>query len=216
MSAQPVFEQYDDVSQQVETYTVGMWLFLTSEIMFFGVLIVCYTVMRCREPLAFAAAGHTMKQTIGSINTLVLLTSSFTMALAVHFAKLRQHRQQINWMVCTALIGAVFVALKVFEWKLDAGEGHLPGMHFVWNDPHAGRVQAELFFFLYYTITGVHALHLTIGVIVVLTMALLIRRKFKLLHDDYVPTELVGLYWHYVDIVWIFLYPLFYLIPPPN
>lgn len=216
MTTQPVYEQYDSPEQQVRSYTTGMWVFLASEVMFFGVLFVTYVLMRTSFPGAFAAAGQHMKQTIGSVNTLILLTSSLTMALAVRCAKLKLHRAQTWLLILTAFIGACFVALKIYEWFLDAHEGHFPGMGFVWRDPSVPKVQAEAFFFIYYVFTGVHALHLTVGILVVSTVAFLNWRGSKLVRDDFVPTELTGLYWHYVDLIWIFLYPLLYLIPPPR
>lgn len=216
MTPHPVYEQYADADQQVGTYSAGMWIFLASEVMFFGVLFVSYTIMRMNFPDAFAAAGQHMKQTIGSINTLILLTSSLTMALAVHYSKTKRPRAQTWLLLATALIGACFLGLKVYEWFLDGADGHFPGMAFAWHDPSIPKVQAESFFYLYFAITGVHALHLTVGIVVVSTIAFLNWRKFRLVRDDFVPTELAGLYWHYVDIVWIFVYPLLYLIPPPR
>jgi cytochrome c oxidase subunit 3 len=190
-----------------ETVTLGMWVFLATEVMFFGVLLFAYLRARLGDPQGFAAASHHTHTAIGSINTAILLTSSFFMALAADAASAEARRTARRWLLATALLGLVFIALKGVEYALEWRDGLVPGLHFL----HAGDRTLQLFFYLYFVTTGLHAVHLAIGI------ALLSVLAWKLGGADLaVPSndaiEVAGLYWHFVDVVWIFLYPLFYLV----
>ncbi len=206
-----VAEQFDDLPQERETNTLGMWIFLATEVMFFGVLFLGYTVYRGSYPVAFADASRHLNTLIGGVNTAVLLCSSTAMALAIHAIQVGQRRNLIRLLLLTALLGIVFMVLKAIEYYGDYREHLMPlfGLPFIYDGP--APEQAKLFFHLYYIMTGFHALHLTIGIIVILIMAFLSwRGHFSA--EKHIPVELTGLYWHFVDIVWIFLFPLLYLI----
>ncbi len=203
-----VQEQFDDLDQQHQADLLGMWIFLATEILFFGGLFAAYIVYRWRFPIGFDEASNHLNVKLGTLNTLILLGSSFTMATAVRSAQLDRRRKLAVWLLLTAILGAAFLGIKLFEWHLEAGEHLVPGREFLFPGPRAE--QAELFFWLYFAMTGLHALHLTIGIgLVLVLLVLAIRGAFTLEH--YSAVEVGGLYWHYIDIVWIFLYPLLYL-----
>ena len=211
MSEHPAWlaHQFDDAEQQRESSYLGMWLFLVTEIMFFGGMFLVYTVYRSAYPLAFAAASRTLDLPLGTINTAILLASSLTMALAVHASQTGRKRQLVGFLTSTMLLGAVFLTVKGFEYAAKFREHHVPGpnFHFVGADP----VHAQLYFSLYFAMTGMHALHMLIGFGL---MAVLIRMALsdRFSPEYHSPVVIGGLYWHFVDIVWIFLYPLLYLI----
>jgi cytochrome c oxidase subunit 3 len=211
--AAPVFVQYEDIEQQNESYIVGMWTFLVTEVMFFGVLFLAYALYRWKFSEAFFVAHQHLNVKMGATNTVILLTSSFSMAMAVYFAQLRKKNLQLAMLAFTLLCAFGFLVIKYFEWSEKSAHGLIPGQYFTWNEPGATPGQAQLFFFLYFCMTGLHAIHVIIGILVI--SALFIMRLFDhhLVNRDYIPTEMVGLYWHFVDIVWIFLFPLYYLIP---
>jgi cytochrome c oxidase subunit 3 len=203
-------EQFEDLEQQHEASMLGMWLFLATEILFFGGLFTAYTIYRWRYPMVFDQASNHLDLALGTINTILLLISSFTMAMAVRAAQLGRRQWLILFLGCTALLGVIFVAIKLYEWHLEAAVRLLPGPSFVFPGGHAE--EAQLFFWLYFGMTGLHALHLFIGICAVLGImifALIRRRAFPPTH--HAAVDIVGLYWHYIDIVWIFLYPLLYL-----
>lgn len=205
-------EQYDDLAQQSESASLGMWTFLATEVLFFGGLILAYTVYRFLYLEAFREGARQMDVVIGCVNTGVLLTSSLSMALAVHYskhAKRGQGRFVAGLLVMTASLGAVFLALKGMEYAGHVHDRKFPGPLFASEKPHPG--QLELFYFIYFAATGLHALHLTVGCVVVLVIA------WRAWHGSYTaeyhsPVEVAGLYWHFIDVVWIFLFPLFYLL----
>lgn len=199
-------EQFTDLDQQHDAARLGMWAFLATEILFFGGLFAAYIVYRWRYAAAFDQASNLLHVDLGTLNTLVLLLSSFTMALAVHFAQRDRRAWLTVCLLSTALLGAGFLGIKFYEWHLEAGENLLPGPHFAGPPAQA----SQLFFVLYFAMTALHALHLSIGVCIVLTLAALSLRG-AFVKPRHTPVELVGLYWHYVDIVWLFLYPLLYL-----
>jgi cytochrome c oxidase subunit III len=209
MTAVIVARQFDDADQQRKASDLGMWVFLATEILFFGALFTAYTATRLHDPQAFAIASRLTNVTLGSINTGVLLTSSLMMALAVRATKLGLRRASIGFLCATAALGLVFLAIKFTEYYLDY-KGHLvPALNFSHGGPHAGGV--ENFFYLYFFMTGVHSLHMIIGIVLVAVLGVMTwRRDFT--PDYFTPVELGGLYWHLVDIVWIFLYPLLYLV----
>ena len=198
--------QFDDLAQQREADTLGMWLFLATEIMFFGGLFLLYTAYRMQYGAAFTAASHHLDVRLGAINTAVLICSSLTMALAVHSAQLRRPGPLRAFLAATMLLGCVFLAIKSVEYAHKWHEGLIPGPGFVFDEPH--REHARIFFSLYFVMTGIHALHIIIGLGAL--AVLLVRARRVAAYD--VPAELTGLYWHFVDVIWIFLFPLLYLI----
>lgn len=204
-----VAHQFDNAEQQRTSAEMGMWLFLITEVLFFGGLFMAYTLYRWKFPQAFADASMHLDLVMGGLNTFVLLTSSLTMALAVNSAETGQQKQLKLFLVLTMLLGSVFLGVKVIEYS-DKFHHHLiPGPHFQF--PHGDALHAQLFFFLYFAMTGLHAIHMIIG-IGILFVLYLMARKGRFSSAYYNPVHVSGLYWHFVDIVWIFLYPLLYLI----
>jgi cytochrome c oxidase subunit 3 len=201
--------QFDDLTQQYESTNLGMWLFLLTEIMFFGGLFAGYTVYRSAYPEAFIIGSHHLDILLGGINTAVLIGSSLTMALAVHAAQTGQRRLLVGFIALTIVLGAVFLGIKAIEYSHKFAEQLFPGSGFFHPEPHAQQVQ--LFFGFYFAMTGMHALHMVIGIALLAIVALQgWRGHFS---PEYAtPVELLGLYWHFVDIVWIFLFPLLYLL----
>jgi len=203
------------MQQQQEAATLGMWFFLTQEILFFGGLLMAYIVYRFRYYDAFIAASHYQNLTLGATNTAVLIFSSLTMALAVRSAQLGQKKLIVTFLVATMLLGTVFLGIKAVEYH-EHWEHHLvPGPSFHMEGVQPASVEnpatAQMFFVLYFALTGFHALHMVIGVGIVLWITLRSARG-EFGPEYYAPVEITGLYWHFVDIVWIFLFPLLYLI----
>ena len=207
--ATPLAHQFDDTDQQRDAATLGMWVFLVTEIMFFGGMFTAYVVYRSLYPHAFGHASNHLDVRLGTINTAVLITSSLTMALAVHAAQLGRRRTLITSLLGTMALGSTFIAIKGYEYAHKFHEGMVPGPAFTYAGTDAK--QAELFFSVYFVMTGVHALHMVIGV-GLLTWLLIGARRGRFGGTYYTPVELCGLYWHFVDVVWIFLFPLLYLI----
>ena len=204
-----VAEQFDDIEQQRDAAKLGMWIFLATEVLFFGGLFLGYTVYRFTYGDVFIDASRRLSVLLGATNTAVLLISSLFMALAVRAAKLDQRRQLIRLLLGTALLGLVFMSIKTVEYHKDFVDHLVPGPHFEWSskDPQ----NTELFFWIYFAMTGLHAIHVTVGIGVLLVLALLAWRG-KFAKGNYNPVEVSGLYWHFVDIVWVFLFPLLYLV----
>jgi cytochrome c oxidase subunit 3 len=201
---------FDDSAQQLESSTLGMWVFLITEIMFFGGMFGGYTVYRNLYPDAFASTSHFMNVTIGAINTGVLICSSFTMVLAVRSAQLGQKKALILFLVLTLVLGFVFLVLKYFEYHEKWVDHHIPGPGFQYADARYFH-QAQILFFLYFAMTGMHAIHMIVGAGLLTTLIVMAARN-RFSAAWYTPVEMIGLYWHFVDIVWIFLFPLLYLI----
>ncbi|MEX2317048.1 MAG: cytochrome c oxidase subunit 3 family protein [Pirellulales bacterium] len=205
---------FDDAEQQFDAARLGMWLFLATEIMFFGGLFAGYSLYRYRFPAAFAAASHHLNLWLGAINTGVLLTSSLTMALAVRAAQTSDRRGTARLLGWTILLGSVFLGIKGFEYHHKFDENLVPGRTFSFpiadgTDVRLGEV--ELFFSFYFVMTGLHAAHMVIGIII-LGVLLIAARRGLFSAEYFTPVEMTGLYWHFVDIVWVFLFPLLYLI----
>ena len=208
-SRSAVAEQFDDIEQQHSAATLGMWVFLATEVLFFGGMFACYLVYRVLYGGAFAAGSREMNLTLGSINTAVLLCSSLTMVLAVHSTQHDRRSRSIVFLVLTMVLGATFLGIKGVEYAQKFREHLVPGVDFQFAGPQSDHVQ--IFFILYFLLTGFHALHLTIGIGVLSVIILRASRK-DFSPGYFSPVEVAGLYWHFVDIVWIFLYPLLYLI----
>src|SRR5689334_17439945 len=202
-----VAEQFDDLLQQQEASTIGMWTFLATEVLFFGGMFMSYIIYRFTYPEAWAEASKHTIVLYGTINTAILLTSSLTMALAVHAAQEGRNKALFRYLLVTIFFAICFLAVKGLEYHEDLDEQLWPGRHFKSGLPP----QAQIFWFLYWAMTGLHALHVTIGVGILSVIAHMAwRRKFTAHY--YNPVDVSALYWHFVDIVWIWLYPLLYLI----
>ena len=185
---------------------LGMWLFLLTEILLFSGLFLSYSYMRARYPAEFHHAGSEMNAVLGVTNTLVLLTSSLTMALAIVAIQRGERKRAMAGVVATIVLGVVFLLNKAFEWHAEIHHGNYPGSAHLATLPPGEQV----FFGLYYTMTGLHGLHVLVGISVLTVMAVMIKRG-RINPDRFVTLENGGLYWHVVDVVWIFLLPLFYL-----
>jgi cytochrome c oxidase subunit 3 len=205
--------QFETADQQRHAATVGMWIFLATEVLFFGGLFLGYAAYRFAYPADFRAAGGHTLLLAGAVNTAVLLVSSFTMALSVRAAEL-QRRGAVVWLlVATALLGLVFLGIKAVEYSTEIHEGLLPGPHFHPPGPLPGQAleHQRIFFSFYFTMTALHAVHVTVGIVLILGYAWRAWRTSEVARLVS-GVDLLGLYWHFVDIVWVFLFPLIYLI----
>jgi cytochrome c oxidase subunit 3 len=231
---------FDTMAQQKEAAVIGMWVFLLTEILFFGGLFVAYMVYRIWYFDAFAEASRSLSLFWGGLNTAVLIFSSLTMAMAVRSAQTNKRSATVNWLILTMILGSVFLGVKVIEYADKFEHNHVPGPSFVWAHqeapgaegaaaeheaaPAAGGEHRQLsltpdqlqrttqiYFSLYFTMTGLHALHMIIGIGIMCVITWM-AWKGKFDEEYYTPVEMAGLYWHFVDIVWIFLFPLLYLV----
>jgi len=214
---------YATMDQQVESASFGMWIFLLTEIMFFGGMFCAYLIFRNWYHPAFVAGSNTLDITLGTTNTAVLIASSFTMAMAVYSAQMRRKSQLVTFLLLTIVLGFVFLGIKGVEWHAKYVEHHVPGMNFSIQDfvhpenPKAIALapdmaqKTQIYFSLYFLMTGMHALHMVIGVSLLFFLA---ARAYAGAYTEghVMPIENFGLYWHFVDIIWIFLFPLLYLI----
>jgi cytochrome c oxidase subunit III len=209
--------QFDSLEQQKESSTLGMWLFLVTEIMFFGGLFTAYIIYRGNWPLAFMAASHSLSWELGAFNTAVLILSSLTMALAIWAAQVNKRKLIVVFLLATMALGLTFLGVKAVEYRDKFEHHHVPGPSFDWDqeeEPLPKGVttnQLQIFFSLYFIMTGLHAIHMVCG-IGVLAVLVVLARKGRYSSEYYNPLECTGLYWHFVDIVWIFLFPLLYLL----
>ncbi len=202
--------QFDSMEQQKEASALGMWIFLVTELLFFGGLILAYTIYRWENAQAFAHASLHMDIALGTTNTAVLICSSLTMAMAVRSAATGRRKLLIGFLVATMLLGGAFLGIKAIEYTDHIHHHLLPGPGFHYPAPADARA-AEMFFSLYFAMTGLHALHMVVG-LGILTTLLLLSRRGRFTPEYNTPVEISGLYWHFVDIVWIFLFPMLYLI----
>jgi cytochrome c oxidase subunit III len=200
---------FSDVEQQHDAAKFGMWIFILSELMLFGGLFVAYTVFRVIYPETFYNAHKELNLTLGTINTVILITSSITIALAIHFMQVAKRRLTVYLLFCTLALAAAFLLIKYFEYRHKFELGQLPGKFYTYTG--VAGTNPHIFFSIYFLMTGLHALHIIGGMIVI---GLMIRRTIKnnFSSSYYTPLELTGLYWHLVDLIWIFLFPLLYLI----
>jgi cytochrome c oxidase subunit 3 len=221
---------FANMEQQREAGTLGMWVFLVTEIMFFGGMFLAYTLYRSYYPAAFSSGSNHLDITLGTVNTAVLIFSSFTMAMAVYFTQVGKQRPQVICLVLTLILGLTFLGIKGVEYKSKWDDHLIPGRLFAGNpfnptvaehgdeDPHklhllegASVRQVEMFYWIYFAMTGMHALHMIIGAGLI-TFLLIYSMKGRFDPEYHGPVEVIGLYWHFVDIVWIFLFPLLYLL----
>jgi cytochrome c oxidase subunit III len=230
-AATHVAHHFDDAEQQYTAANLGMWLFLATEVLFFGGMFCGYAQYRYWYPAEFAAGSHRLNLWLGAINTAVLLTSSLTMALAVRAAQTDDRRGTVRFLALTILFGSVFLGVKAYEYYHKFEERLVPGRTFTLAASHTGGHESdsesvaapstvtedfqsesvELFFSFYFGMTGLHALHMVIG-IAILGVLLAAARRGAFSPAYFTPMEMTGLYWHFVDIVWVFLFPLLYLI----
>ncbi len=205
-------EQFDTAAQQKDASTLGMWIFLITEIMFFGGMFLCYTVYRSTYPHVFAEASRSLNVYLGAANTVVLLCSSLTMVLAVRATQLGQRNAIVVFLILTLILGTAFLVVKGFEWHEKFVEHHIPGagFHLEGLAPEL-QGQAQIFFSLYFAMTGLHALHMVIGAGIMIALPIW-AHKGRYSADYVTPVDVGGLYWHFVDVIWIFLFPLLYLI----
>jgi cytochrome c oxidase subunit 3 len=204
-------EQFDTEEQQKDASTLGMWIFLITEVMFFGGMFLAYSIYRTKFPDVFAIASSSMNVYMGAANTVVLLCSSFTMVMAVRASTLGKVKAIVGWLIFTLIFGLAFLGVKAFEWTEKFELHHIPGMaNFHLNGVNQ-QGAAQIFFALYFCMTGLHALHMIVGV-GILSWLIYETRKGAFTAEYMTPVDISGLYWHFVDIVWIFLFPLLYLI----
>jgi cytochrome c oxidase subunit III len=200
---------FDSMEQQRAASSLGMWAFLTTEVLFFGGMFMAYILYRMWYPDGWLAASSHLDIPLGAFNTAVLIGSSLTMALAVHAAQEGERNKTVTFLLLTILLGGVFLGVKVVEYA-DKFTHHLvPGPNFMFDGPYAQP--AQIFFSVYFAMTGMHALHMVIG-IGLLTWLSIAAWKGRFSREYNTPVENVGLYWHFVDLVWIFLFPLLYLV----
>ncbi len=222
--------QFANLEQQHEANTLGMWAFLSTEVLFFGGIFTGYFIYRSRYGVDFLEACKQLSVPLGTTNTVVLICSSLTMALALHLRRTGQKRALVGYMIATLILGTAFLGIKAYEWTSDYYEQLAPGFNFrmavaapgenvtehgsghevKWPsdvDPH----KAELFFVFYFCMTGLHGLHMIVG-LVILAILLYYASRGRFTKQYFTPIEVFGLYWHFVDIVWVFLFPLLYLI----
>jgi cytochrome c oxidase subunit 3 len=198
-----------DMRAQREASSLAMWIFLATEVLFFGGMFMAYVVYRSSYRRAFEGASNLLDLRLGAFNTAVLILSSLTMVLAVWAASLGKKKLIILFLLLTMLLGATFLGVKVVEYKQKFDHHEVPGPHFV--VPEGLPPQSELFFSLYFCMTGLHALHMIIGIGLLAWLVVKAQRgAFSPRYNT--PVDMVGLYWHFVDIVWIFLFPLLYLL----
>jgi cytochrome c oxidase subunit 3 len=204
---------FDDMDQQFDSATFGMWVFLLTEIMFFGGMFGAYTVYRSMYPEAFASTSAFMNPLYGALNTAVLIVSSLSMALAVRAAHLGQQKVLQLMLLITMFFGVCFLVIKGFEYHEHWVDMKVPLFGGHWNYSEAPQFahQAQILFCFYFFMTGFHAIHMLVG-LGIMTTIFMMARKGTFSPAYYTPVEVSGLYWHFVDIVWIFLFPLLYLI----
>ena len=207
--AGPLAHHFEDLEQQHEANAIGMWAFLLSEIMFFGGLFAAYIYYRSRYPVEFAEASSHLDVTLGTVNTAILIGSSLTMALAVRAAEHGKNGSCIRWLVATILLAGGFLGVKAVEYSHKWHEHLFPGASFQYRGTSMEHV--EVFFALYFPMTGMHALHMIIGIGLMIAVAWRAKQGVYS-KDNAIGVEVLGLYWHFVDLVWIFLFPLLYLL----
>jgi len=200
------------MEQQADTTKIGMWLFLATEVLLFGGLFVGFGLMQARYPREFVEAHHHLQRGFGAFNTIVLLLSSWTMVMGVLSAQTNQKKKLVIYLTLTIICACMFLGVKYFEYSHKIHDGLLPGhyYHHVGDEIPNSHGYATFFSF-YFMMTGLHGIHILAG-IGILTWVLIRAQKGEFSKAYYTPVDLVGLYWHLVDLIWIYLFPLFYLI----
>jgi cytochrome c oxidase subunit 3 len=205
------------MEQQKEAGMVGMWLFLLTEVMFFGGLFLAYTIYRTIYPQGFLYGSHLLNVPLGGTNTVVLIVSSLTMAMGVYYSQKGDRKKLIGFLTVTLLLGLAFLVIKYFEYSSKINDHLFPAVGFyapVTDGPHGVPLelqpQVRVFLWIYFLMTGLHAVHMIVGAGILITL-ILMAWKGKFTKNYNSPVEISGLYWHFVDIVWIFLFPLLYL-----
>jgi cytochrome c oxidase subunit 3 len=201
------------MEQQVDTTKIGMWLFLATEVLLFGGLFVGFGLMQNKYPNEFREAHHHLQKPFGALNTVVLLISSWTMVMAVHWAqKNGQKKKVVIFLVLTILCACIFLGVKYFEYSHKIHDGLLPGRFY---HPEPGVLPLgngyATFFSFYFMMTGLHGIHILVGIFLLIWITIRANRG-EFSHAFFTPVDLIGLYWHLVDLIWIYLFPLFYLI----
>jgi cytochrome c oxidase subunit 3 len=208
------------MEQQREAGTLGMWVFLVTEIMFFGGMFFAYTLYRWKYPMEFASASNHLDLTLGTVNTIVLILSSLTMAMAVYSVQIGKRRNVLISLMLTIILGLTFLGIKAVEYHDKYVDRLIPGKlipdrPFDPGSVHllkgANQNKVEMFYWIYFAMTGMHAIHMIIGVGLLLIL-LYFAWKGRYGPEYHSPIEVSGLYWHFVDLIWIFLFPLLYLL----
>lgn len=211
---------FENLEQQREASTLGMWVFLVTEIMFFGGMFFAYTLYRWKYGLAFASASNHLSWQLGAVNTAVLIVSSFTMAFAVYNAQIGRQRRLIVSLVLTIILGLTFLGIKAVEYYDKYDDNLIPGTLIPDHKfdpskvdllPGASAQNVEMFYWIYFAMTGMHAIHMVIGV-GLLSVILYFSIRGRYGPEYHNPVEVSGLYWHFVDLIWIYLFPLLYLL----
>jgi cytochrome c oxidase subunit 3 len=200
---------FAEVDQQKESAKLGMWIFLLTEILLFGGLFVAYAVFRAWHPEMFVNAHKHLDVYMGTINTVVLITSSLTVALAIRSMQIGNKKRTIQLLLATVLLACVFLVIKYFEYSHKIHLGQLPGKFYTFEG--LDGTNPHVFFSIYFLMTGLHGIHVLIGILAI-TWVMIRTSKNHFSAEYYTPIEMVGLYWHLVDLIWIYLFPLFYLI----
>jgi cytochrome c oxidase subunit 3 len=218
--ATPLAHHFRDLKQQHEAGALGMWMFLATEVMFFGGVLTAFEIYHYKYPAEWVRASAMLVTWIGAVNTVVLLCSSLTMAVAVHAARTGMGKRAVQaFLAATMALGLAFLVLKGFEYYIDYQESLVPNLKFA---PEIGNelgrwpaslevARAELFFSYYFTLTGIHATHMVVG-LAIMSVVFVQAGRGRYGPEHYTPVDALGLYWHFVDIVWVFLLPLLYLI----
>jgi cytochrome c oxidase subunit 3 len=204
-----VAHHFSTASQQYEAAKLGMWIFILTELLLFGGLFTAYTVFRIINPEMFYNAHKALDITLGTVNTIVLITSSVTMALSIRSMQVGRKDRTLLFLTLTLALAAIFLVIKYFEYSHKIHLGQLPGKFYTFTGIEG--TNPHIFFSVYFAMTGLHAVHIIAGMFVI-TMMLIKTARSKFSSEYYTPLELTGLYWHLVDLIWIYLFPLLYLI----
>lgn len=200
---------FDSLEQQFAAAKLGTWLFLCTEILMFGGLFVGYIIFHQLYPDMFAEGARSLDWRLGAVNTVVLLVSSFTMAASIHFAQTNQRSKSMNMLLITFVCGLIFMGIKYFEYTHKFHLGLKPGALFTFEGGEASNL--ALYYSFYFLMTGLHGSHVVIG-LGLIAWVWLRSRKGEFSDEFYTPVECVGLFWHLVDLIWIYLFPLLYLV----
>jgi len=203
-----VAHHFDTAEQEFESAKLGMWAFLAQEILFFSALFVAFIVFRLKYPEMFIDAHHHLSWELGALNTVFLILSSFTMVMGVRAAQLSKRFESIKYLFATLAFALGFMIVKAFEYSGKISHGLTPSKFF---SSESLFETTPLFFGLYFAMTGLHGLHVLVGMGLIIWL-IIKSYKGEFYADYYTPVEMVGLYWHLVDLVWIFLFPLLYLV----